>query len=200
MSLNVQFVTLWMMAGSGAFLGMLFDVYRVLAGQFRPPRWLVPVLDVVYWMAGTVFVFRALLYSNYGQVRFYVFIGLIFGVWIYFALASRFTTKIVLFAIRIVKWTIRFIRRTIELVIVKPIVLAYKLIVVLLGFLSALSIFLLKVVLQLLYPFLLLGRAIARPLIKRWRTPVWWSRFAGFIGKRFQAVRRFFKRDGNDKS
>lgn len=180
------------MAGSGAVMGVLFDVYRVLSGQLRPPRWLVPLLDGVYWIVATLFVFRALLYSNYGQVRFYVFLGLLFGVWVYFRLASRWTVRLTLFAIRCVKAFIRFIRRTIELVVIKPIRLLYRLVIVLFGFLAALSMFLGKIVLQLLYPLRLLGRWLFKPLLERLRAAAWWRRFVGGISRLVQAVRRWF--------
>ncbi|PYI50230.1 spore cortex biosynthesis protein YabQ [Paenibacillus flagellatus] len=196
MSLHVQFLTLSVMAGSGAFMGALFDVYRVLSGQLRPPRWLVPLLDAVYWIAATLFVFRALLYSNYGQVRLYVFIGLALGVWLYFRIASKLTIRLVHLVIRIVLALIRFGRRTIEVAVIKPIVLLYRLVIVLFGFLAAFSVFLFKIVLQLLYPFRLLGRALWKPLRKRVKAPNWWIRFTGFCVRSVQAVRKWFGRNG----
>lgn len=196
MSLHIQFLTLSVMAGSGAFMGALFDVYRVLSGQLRPPRWLVPLLDIGYWIAATLFVFRALLYSNDGQVRVYVFLGLLLGVWLYFRLASRHTIRFVRFSIRLVRALVRLVRRTIELVVVKPIVLLYRLLIVLCGFLWALTIFLGKIVLQLLYPFLLLGRWLMKPIAKRLAALGWWSRFIAAGGKAVQAVIRLFRKGG----
>lgn len=192
MSLHIQFLTLSVMAGSGAFMGLMFDVYRVLSGQLRPPRWLVPLLDLVYWLVATLFVFRALLYSNDGQVRIYVFLGLILGIWLYFKLASRLAVATVLFLIQLIRALIRFIGKTIEFVIIKPVLLLYRLLFILLGFLWALSIFLGKLVLQLLYPVFLLGRFLFRPLLKRLKKPKWWSRISGLPGKWVQAVKRLF--------
>lgn len=196
MSLHIQFLTLSVMAGSGAFMGVLFDVYRVLSGQLRPPRWLVPLLDIGYWIVATLFVFRALLYSNDGQVRVYVFLGLALGLWLYFRLVSRLTVVFVQFCIRLVRALIRFIGKTIEFVIIKPVQLLYRLILVLFGFLWAFTIFLGKIVLQLLYPFLLLGRWLMKPLRKRLRKPDWWNRFTGRCGRWVQAVKRLFRKNG----
>lgn len=192
MNLQIQFLTLSVMAGSGAFMGVLFDVYRVLSGQLRPPRWLVPLLDIGYWLAATSFVFWALLYSNNGQVRLYVFLGLLFGVWLYFRLASRLTVRLVLLIIRLLKALVRFAGKTIEVIVIKPVLLLYRLLIVLLGFLWALTIFLGKVVLQLLYPFFLLGRFLFRPLLKRLRESAWWIRLGNWGGKSVQAVKRLF--------
>lgn len=180
------------MAGSGALLGVLYDVYSVLSGRLRPPRWLVPLLDFAYWIVATALVFRALLYSNNGQVRLYVFIGLIFGVWLYFRVASEWTVRLVQLCIRLVQWLYRTIRRLIDWTVVKPIVLLYKLVIVLFGFLVTLSVFLYKIVLQLLYPFRLLGRFLWRPIRKRVKAPLWWSRAAELFRKWLQALKRLF--------
>ena len=196
MNLQIQFLTLSVMAGSGAFMGVLFDVYRVLSGQLRPPRWLVPLLDIGYWAVATLFVFRALLYSNDGQVRMYVFLGLLFGVWLYFRLLSRPTIASVLLCIRLFKALVRLLARTIEIVIIKPVLLLYRLVIVLFGFLWALSIFLGKIVLQLLYPFFVLGRFLLRPLLRRLHIPERWNRFSEWCGKAVQAVKRLFGRNG----
>jgi spore cortex biosynthesis protein YabQ len=184
------------MAGSGAFMGALFDVYRVLSGQLRPPRWLVPLLDIGYWIVATLFVFRALLYSNDGQVRVYVFLGLLLGVWLYFRLASRLTIRFVQLCIRLVLALIRFLGRTVEYIIIKPVLLLYRLLIILFGFLWALTIFIGKIMLQLMYPFLLLGRLLMKPLRKRLRKPDWWNRLTGLSGKWVQAIKRLFRRNG----
>lgn len=196
MSLQIQFLTLSVMAGSGAFMGVLFDVYRVLSGQLRPPRWLVPLLDVGYWLIATLLVFRLLLYSNNGQVRLYVFLALLLGVWLYFRLFSKLTVRLVLLGIRVVKALIRFIGKTIEYIVIKPVQFLYRVLIVLLGFLWAFTIFLGKIVIQLLYPFFLLGRFLLRPLLKRLRMPEWLNRFIGLCAKAVQAVKRLFRRNG----
>ncbi|MEF3306557.1 spore cortex biosynthesis protein YabQ [Paenibacillus sp. GYB003] len=196
MSLNVQFLTLSVMAGSGAFMGVLFDVYRVLSGQLRPPRWLVPLLDIGYWIVATLVVFRLLLYSNDGQVRLYVFLALLLGVWLYFRLFSRLTVRLVLFGIRLVKALIRFAGKTVEFVVIKPIRLLYRIVIVLFGFLWAFTIFLGKIVLQLLYPFFVLGRFLLRPLLKRLKMPEWLRRLSALCARWVQAVKRLFRRNG----
>ncbi len=73
MSLQVQFVTIGMMFLSGHGLGVMYDMYRVLSRQFRAPKWIIPFLDVVYWVVATLLVFLALFYSNQGEVRMFVF-------------------------------------------------------------------------------------------------------------------------------
>lgn len=177
-------------------MGAIFDTYRVLSGQLRVPRWLIPLLDIVYWVLSTILVFRGLYASNHGQVRVFVFIGLLLGGWIYMRLFSRWIIKLVLLLIRIVKALIRFIIRTFELTIIKPIQLLYRLVIVIFGFLLAISIFLYKIVLQLLYPFRVIFRKLfkwVRPwlVIPRWLKTNW---FSVLWKKLVQAVKRLFTR------
>lgn len=168
-SLSLQFFTMGMMLLSGIGLGVIFDGYRVVSNELRFPRWTLPVLDMVYWLAASLLVFRVLYASNYGEVRAYVFLGLLIGVLGYYWLLSKPVIGIVKWLIEAVRAFIRFILRTFDLLIVKPVFLLYRFIRVLIGFGTALTIFLLKIVLQLVRPFWLLLRFLLGPLIR----PLW---------------------------
>jgi spore cortex biosynthesis protein YabQ len=188
----MQFLTIMTMIGIGAGMGAIFDAYRVLSGQLRVPRWMIPLLDIVYWILSTLLVFRGLYASNHGQVRLYVFFGLLAGGWLYFHFFSRMVIRVVLWAIRVVKMLIRFIIRTVEILLIKPIVLLYRLVIVIFGFLLAIAVFLYKIVLQLLYPFWVLFRklfGLFRPWLKvpRWLKPRW---LTGSWNKLVQLLKR----------
>lgn len=186
MSLNVQFLTLYMMFASGFVLGILFDLYRVLSVQLRFPRWMIPILDIVYWIAATLLVFRVLYISNQGQMRVIVFLGLIAGVGIYFPLFSRRTIRFILLVIAIVKKIIRFVRGLIYWTVIKPLILLYRLVIIIFGFLSAIAIFISKIVIQLLYPIWKLFAFILRPL----RPYLNWA--DGMVRFIKRMIRRFF--------
>ncbi|WP_199623993.1 spore cortex biosynthesis protein YabQ [Paenibacillus alkalitolerans] len=181
MSLNVQFLTLATMAVSGAGLGLLFDTYRVLSGEFRFPRWLIPPLDLLYWFAGTLAVFRVLYESNGGEVRLYVFLALLIGVSFYFGLLSPAVVRTIRFLIGIFKKAVRAILYIGNLLLIKPSIGLYRVSIVFLGFLAALSIFIFKVVIQLAYPLWKLLHWMFKPLVHacgklvradRWLIPV----------------------------
>lgn len=173
-SLSLQFLTMGMMLLSGIGMGVIFDGYRVVSNELRFPRWTLPVLDMVYWLAASLIVFRVLYASNYGEVRAYVFLGLLIGVLCYYWLLSKPVIRTVKWLIDAVRALIRFTLRTFDLLIVKPVVLLYRFIRVLIGFGTALTIFLLKIVLQLVRPFWLLLRFLLGPLTRplwRWLGP-----------------------------
>lgn len=159
---------------SGLGMGVVFDGYRVVSNELRFPRWWLPVLDIMYWMAAAVAVFRMLYASNNGEVRAYVFLGLAIGVILYYWLLSKPVIAIVQWLIKAVRSLIAFIGKLIHILIIKPILLLYKTIIVILGFGSALTIFLLKIVVQLVRPIWLLLRWLAKPITRplgRWLRP-----------------------------
>ncbi|WP_373233426.1 spore cortex biosynthesis protein YabQ [Cohnella sp.] len=173
MSAADQFQTLAMMAGSGLLIGLAFDAYRVLAARLRVPRWMLPLLDTFFVVFATLLSFRVLYEANYGEIRYHVFLGLLIGVCFHFALLSRWA---IAFFDGVINGAVRLYKLLVSLFVVfvvKPVKLLYRLIVVLLGFLAALTIFLYRFVLQLLYPLWMLFRFLLKPLV----TPLWkWLR------------------------
>lgn len=180
MTLQIQFVTLGMMSAGGLALGVLFDLYRVLAGQLKVPSWLKAVLDLLYWFIGTLIVFGLLYESNWGEVRPFIFLGLGIGIIFYFLVFSRTVIWVIRFIIRIVLAAIRICKRLIWLFIIQPGIGLYRLLIIFLGFLLAVAIFLYKTVIQLCYPVWKLLLWLMRPLGRRIRAriflPSWMKR------------------------
>lgn len=159
MSLNNQFITMGLMIGSGLGLGVFFDIYRVLTGKLHLKRWVIAILDIIYGMAAAVAVFRVLYYSNFGQLRFFIFLALLLGIYIYY---QWFSKKV----IRIVLWVIESIEWGWDVFIVRPIQLFYKILAIFFGFFKALTIFFYKTMLQLSYPLQFLTHRLIR-LVQR---------------------------------
>ncbi|TXK78247.1 spore cortex biosynthesis protein YabQ [Paenibacillus sp. N3.4] len=191
MTLNVQFQTIFMMFVSGIALGVLFDVFRVLSGKLRLPRWSIPLVDVIYWIVATILVFQLLIYSNEGQVRIFVFLGLGIGICFYFAFLSLWVIRLTLLLIRLIVAIYRFFAKTVEIVLIKPIIGLYRLTVIILGILLAVAIFLYKIVLQLIYPVWRLILWMTRPAHKYFVSPVWLKKLAG---KMISVYRRLFSK------
>ncbi|CAM4307746.1 spore cortex biosynthesis protein YabQ [Paenibacillus alkaliterrae] len=166
MTLSMQWLTMAAMLLSGLGMGTVFDGYRVVSNELKFPRWWLPVLDVVYWMAAALVVFRVLYVSNNGEVRAYVFIGLATGVILYYLFLSKLVIVIIKWLIRAVRNVIALVLKCLDILIVKPLLLLYKLIIVILGFGSALTIFLFKIVIQLVRPFWRLLVWMVRPILR----------------------------------
>lgn len=189
MTLQVQFFTIFMMFCGGLLLGTMFDVCRVLSGKLHLPRWILPLVDILYWIVATILVFRLLVYSNEGQVRVFIYLGIGIGICFYYAFLSIWVIRLVLLSIRIVIAIYRFLWRTVQLLIIKPIIGLYRLLLAFLGFLAAVAIFLSKIVLQLLYPMWRLFLWVIRPLRKLVVMPAWLTalpkKIAGFFRRLF---------------
>lgn len=163
MSLEVQFVTLAAMAGCGALLGVCFDAIGAVVREFRLHRAVQAVLDMLYWAAATLFVFRVLMAANYGEVRMFIFLGMAIGALLYALLLGRFTRRTSEAILRAIKraarlvWravmrTVRFFIRLVRVLLIRPILFMYRLIAKLVlavgGLIATLSIFLGKLVIQ----------------------------------------------------
>ncbi|MFD2611537.1 spore cortex biosynthesis protein YabQ [Paenibacillus gansuensis] len=177
MSLHTQFYTFAMMALSGVLLGVVYDAYRVVCRELRLPRWVLSLMDLVYWVFSCIFVFRVLYASNQGEIRLFVFLGLVLGVLFYFWLIGSITVRIVLWLIQVVRALLRFGAKCFRILILMPLRALYKLIVILLGFLAAITIFVYKIVLQLIGPVFRLIWRILQPLHKYWVLPSWFHKF-----------------------
>jgi spore cortex biosynthesis protein YabQ len=180
MSLNNQFITLGLMVTSGMGLGVLFDLYRVLTEFLHIKRWLTSLFDFLYGIAAALAVFRVLYYSNHGQLRLFVFIGLFVGIMIYYRLFS-------LAVIHVIKRLIALIQWLFNVFIVTPIKAVYKLLIIIFAFLKALTIFFYKLMLQLSYPLQFL---IFRPMGRIFRHIQW----PAWLRKELRRVLSFIQR------
>lgn len=72
----------------GLLIGCLFDGYRVIRGILNPKTVFTDIGDLVFWVCSTAVVFAALLWSNWGEVRLYVFVGMMMGLSVYVRFVS----------------------------------------------------------------------------------------------------------------
>lgn len=120
MNAQIHFATIGTMILCGLAMGMAFDVYRVACYRFSVRRWMLPGFDVVYWAAATLFVFRALLDKNFGEVRLYVFLGIAIGITGYFGLISATAVKVISRTFKIIQGIGLFLWKVIRAVLVVP--------------------------------------------------------------------------------
>ncbi len=80
-----------MMLLSGIGMGVAFDSYRVVSNRLHIGRLWIPILDLLYWLAATLIVFRVLMANNDGEVRIYIFFRTSYRYWVLF-LAVQFNS------------------------------------------------------------------------------------------------------------
>jgi spore cortex biosynthesis protein YabQ len=190
-SLHNQVFTLWMMFIGGFALGAIFDIYRVVSGQLRFPRWMISAGDILYWMLATVLIFRMLYISNQGDVRVFVFIGLLAGLSVYFICISSIVIRCIKWLLDMIRKCIRMAIRLFRLLIVLPLIKIYQGFIIFLGFLLAVSIIIGKFMLQLLYPFVSFMKFMIKPIYSPFVKAPWIRRFSQGITRLFN---RLFRR------
>ena len=87
-------------AAIGVVLGVIFDLFRVLRRLFRHKGVATAVQDAFFWIIGTLLTFTLFLRLNDGEMRGYLFLGLLLGAVIYFLTVSRHLTAFLLCILR----------------------------------------------------------------------------------------------------
>lgn len=118
--LTGQVTTFVMTMVTGMLLGGLFDCYRVLRGAFNPRALMTWFTDLLYWLIATAIVFFSLILSNWGELRFYVFIGILGGLGLYYKWLSLWVIRLFSSGIRFIIAGLRLIKRTFIRIILRP--------------------------------------------------------------------------------
>jgi spore cortex biosynthesis protein YabQ len=84
-------VTVW-----GSFVGAIFDCFRILRKVWRPGYWGTSLGDIIFWLIVTVFTYFFLMLLTWGEVRFYIFLGMGLGLCIYLKFFSQAVRKYLL--------------------------------------------------------------------------------------------------------
>lgn len=73
----------------GLIIGIIFDFYRAMRFLIRPRKWTTDLLDIIISILFTSISFLLLLFSNWGEVRLYVFLGIGLGIVVYIRYCSK---------------------------------------------------------------------------------------------------------------
>lgn len=120
MELHAQLVSFLTALAIGLLLGLFFDFYRVLRGVFRPRAALTFLCDGVYWLFALALTFVALLMSDWAQLRFYTFLGMLGGAALYYRALSKYTLLCIVRCLRLVFCCLRQTRRFLQSCVLRP--------------------------------------------------------------------------------
>lgn len=106
---------------TGIMMGMFYDLIRVFRKIIHHPNWVVQMEDLLYWVTCGGFAFTMIYWRNYGQIRSFIFLGIIIGLILYFCTVSilfmKITTKLIKMAKRVINQVIHFILIPIKCII-----------------------------------------------------------------------------------
>lgn len=113
-------MTLAAMAGCGLLLGAAFDTIGVTARRYNVGKAVRALLDLLYWVAATLLVFRVLLKANGGVVRPFIFLGIGIGAVLYLLLLGGWYRASVAGLLRAAEWLVARVVRLLEVLLWRP--------------------------------------------------------------------------------
>lgn len=92
---------------AGLLIGILFDIYRIVRGFNSPNKLITAFSDFLFWIFSAIMIFSFFFITNNGELRYYTFVGILIGLFIYFKLISLFILESLRF---IMYYIIKFFR------------------------------------------------------------------------------------------
>lgn len=107
----------------GVIISIIFDIFRILRKTFKTPDLITYIEDIIFWiLTGLIVLFSIFLFNN-GELRLYIFIGIIIGIVLYMLFISKCFIRFNVFIINLIKNIIAKILH----IILKPIKYIYSL-------------------------------------------------------------------------
>lgn len=100
-SLSVELYAFLLIMLTGMAVGFLFDLQRIWRRVARPGRLAVKLADAAFVIVGGAAVTISFFYISWGDLRFYLLLGLLAGAVAYFHLASPGVTRLVEACLRV---------------------------------------------------------------------------------------------------
>lgn len=94
---------------NGFLIGILFDVFRILRKSFKTKDIITYIEDIIFWIFTGLIIIYSLFKFNNGEVRGFIFVGIILGVLLYMLLFSKLFINIAFYLINFVKKIVYFI-------------------------------------------------------------------------------------------
>ncbi len=172
MTLGIQALTMLHMLGAGIVIGTSLDTYRRLR-FIKGSRWLTFIQDLLFWLSLAVITFLWLKSVNEGEMRVYVFLSLLCGYAMYKALFEALYRRLLDRTIELVIVLYRFVKKMFYYLLIKPLILLYQflmlIIITLTGFLFQLGKGLYRLLMKII---LFLSRPLVhfvKGLVKGWK-------------------------------
>ena len=99
---------------TGVIIGILFDFFRILRKTIKTPNIITYIEDVLFWILTGVLILYNIWYFNDGEIRIFMFLGIILGALIYMSILSNIVilvlTKILQIIIKILEIPFKLIK------------------------------------------------------------------------------------------
>lgn len=113
-TIAIQIYSLLAFTISGIAIGIFFDIFRILRKSFKTPDIITYIEDIIFWIFSGLFFLFVLFKFNNGEIRAYIFLGLLFGVLIYIFTISKYFIKI---SVTIINFTKKLLLYPIKIIL-----------------------------------------------------------------------------------
>ena len=79
---------------TGVAIGVLFDFFRILRKTIKTANIITYIEDILFWVLTGILILYNIWYFNNGEIRVYMFLGIILGVLIYISTLSNIVVKL----------------------------------------------------------------------------------------------------------
>lgn len=121
MTLDTQFMTMFVMVLSGFYLGIALETFYRFKPFWKKNVFLSYFMEILFWTSQTVILFYVLFRVNGGELRFYIIAACLLGFAIYQVVAAKLYKKLLEYIIRVIAAIYHFFERLIQLLLINPI-------------------------------------------------------------------------------
>lgn len=94
---------------NGFLIGILFDIFRILRKSFKTKDFVTIAQDIIFWILTSFIILYSIFKFNNGELRGFIFLGILIGAIIYLLLFSKLFITVNVFIINILKKIIYYI-------------------------------------------------------------------------------------------
>lgn len=88
---------------TGMILSIVFDIFRVLRKSFKTSDLVTNIEDIIFGIITGIIILSSIFLFNNGELRLYIFIGILVGIIIYILFISKYFIKINVAIINFIK-------------------------------------------------------------------------------------------------
>lgn len=88
---------------NGMLIGLFFDFFRILRKTFKTNNIITYIEDILFWILSGISIIFCMYRFSDGNLRLFMFLGLLFGFIIYLLTLSKFIIETVVFFLTMIK-------------------------------------------------------------------------------------------------
>ncbi len=79
---------------TGVVIGVLFDFFRILRRSIKTSNTITYIEDILFWILTGILILYSIWFFNNGEIRIFIFLGIIVGILLYIFTLSNIIVKI----------------------------------------------------------------------------------------------------------